>query len=100
MRRNHTERRAPPTDSLRGSTHAPPWFFVKGPVGEAGLEQTYRVSQGPRCKAPRGECGEVLPSHLRTYRRDPTRRRVPGPVRLLCACEWLRGRSDQRSPFG
>src|SRR5262249_4633227 len=37
MCRNQTERRAPPTDSLRLSTRTPPWSFVKGPGGAVGL---------------------------------------------------------------
>jgi hypothetical protein len=46
-----------------------------------------------------GSVRESLPSHLRTYRRDPTRRRVPGSVGFP-VLEWLRGRSERRSPFG
>src|SRR5262249_13653243 len=38
---------------------------------------------GPTVLSTATGCGEALPSHLRTYRRDPTSRQIPGLVQLL-----------------
>ncbi len=54
---------------------------------------------GPTVRGTAVGGSEARPSHLRTYRRDPTARRIPGPG-AASRLGWLRDRSERRSPFG
>jgi hypothetical protein len=99
MCRNQTERRAPPTDSLRFSTRAPPRSFVKGPGTAVGLEACLSGFSGPY--GVRHRCGQWRGTPEPPENVSPRSNRTPDPrsggaPRL----GWLRDRSELRSPFG
>jgi hypothetical protein len=75
---------APKSNRATGSAYRLVWpidwrtslVVRRGDPSEVGLEHTYRVSQGPQGDVL-VQRGVKLRSHLRTYRRDPTREGSP-----------------------